>query len=165
MKRIVVDSTVCVNWFIQARGKRDRGFALELLEKVRAKQVRVVQPTLWRAHVAAMLLRKRGVDARKTVEGLLAVDAKDQNGPDVLRLATELATRFHADMFDTLYHAVAIDSGIELITANADYLNRLGHVGHVRLLGDWVARSRVAERQKHYRQQRAGVPATRHKKR
>ena len=166
MKRIVVDSTVCVNWFMQAHGKRERGAALDLLEYVRRKKVYASQPSIWRAHVASLLLRKRGIDIGEVIETLLAVESREQNSPDVLRLAADLAATLRVDLFDTLYHAVAIDTGIELITANVDYIQRASHLGHIRLLSDWAARARVAERDKRYsRRDPAETPEIRQKKR
>jgi len=154
LKRIVVDSTICVNWFAPARGKRESAASLELLDYIHKKKVYVSQPSLWRAHAASMLLRKRRIDMRRVVAGLLEVEAREQNGPEVLRLATEIAVTLHADIFDTLYHAVAIDRGIELITANTDYVERAGHLGHIQLLSNWMARSRIAEPNKSYSRRR-----------
>ncbi len=150
MKRIVVDSTVCVNWFTQVRGKRERAAALELLEHVRRKRVYLTQPSIWREHVTSMLLRKRGTDSNEAVAALLSVDSKDHSARDILSSAAELATSLRADLFDTLYHVVAIDRDIELITSNNDYIERAAGLGHIRLLHDWVARSRIAEEDNSY---------------
>jgi predicted nucleic acid-binding protein len=150
LKRIVVDSTVCVNWFMQVRGKRESAASLELLDYIHKKKVYVSQPWVWRAHVASIVVRKRGIDMRRVVDGLLDVEAREQNEPDVLRLAADLAVNLRADMFDTLYHAVAVDRGIELVTANAEYAERAGHLGHIQLLSDWIARSRIAEQNQDY---------------
>jgi predicted nucleic-acid-binding protein len=166
LKRIVVDSTVCVNWFTQARGKRERCIALELLEHIRKKKVYVSQPSVWRTHVVAMLLRKRRIDVRNVVETLLNVEAREQNGPDLLLLAAEIAVNLRADIFDTLYHAVAIDRDLELITTNSDYASRAGHLGHILLLSEWDTRSRIAERGESYsRQRRQTAPDEPKKKR
>ncbi len=152
MKRIVVDSTVCVNWFLQTNGKRLRGFSLELLAQVHAKQVHIAQPAFWRAHTAALVLRKRRIDVPKVVASLLEVASRDQSDTDVLPLAVDIATATRTELFDTLYHAAAINKGVELITANTSYLARAAHLGHICLLGDWIARSRIAERNKRYSQ-------------
>ncbi len=166
MKRIVVDSNVCVNWFMQPRGKRERAAALELLDHVRARKQYVVQPATWRAHVVALLVHKRNADVHNIVDTLLAIPSRDQGSPDLLRLASELAARFRIDLFEALYHAVAIDKDIELVTANADYVRRAGSLGHIRLLSDWIARTRIAERDKHYSdRRRRRTPDDGHKKR
>jgi len=149
LKRIVIDSSVCVNWFAQSGGKRNRAYAMELLHQVRTKQVHVVQPAIWRPHVIAALLRKRGVDPHAIVESLSTVESKDLNGSNVLHLATDIALKLRAELFDTLYHALAVEKGIELVTANAGYAERAGHLGHIRLLSDWIARARIAERDNH----------------
>ena len=166
MNRIVVDSSVCVNWFVQTRGRRTRGFSLDLLAQVRAKQVHIAQPAFWRAHIAALAWRKRGVDRHEMIETLLGVNSKTPNDANVLRLAADIARATRTELFDTLYHATAIAEGIELITANTDYIERAGHLNHIRLLNDWAARARIAERDKRYsRHKPSGAPEVGQKKR
>jgi predicted nucleic acid-binding protein len=128
--------------------------------------VQVAQPAFWRAHIAALALRKRGVDRREMVETLLAVASKTQSDASVLRLAADIATSTRAEIFDTMYHATAITEGIELVTANADYIERAGHLNHICLLEDWAARARIAERDKRYSRRDANdLPTIRQKKR
>jgi predicted nucleic acid-binding protein len=139
---------------MQPRGKRERAAALELLDYVRTRKQHIMQPATWRTHVVALLVHKRGADAHKIVDTLLAVPSRDQNSPDLLRLAAELASKFRIDLFEALYHAVAIDKDVELVTANADYVRRAGSLGHIRLLSDWVACTRIAESDKNYSDRR-----------
>lgn len=150
---------------MQTGGKRNRTYAMELLHQVRTKQVHVVQPAIWRPHVTALLLRKRGVDPHAIVESLSTIESRDLNGANVLHLGTDVALKLRAELFDTLYHALAIDKGIELVTANAGYAERAGHLGHIRLLSDWIARSRIAERDSRHSSRRgSGAPRIRQKK-
>lgn len=150
---------------MQSGGKRNRTYAMELLDQVHAKQIHAVQPAMWRAHVAGLLLHKRGTNPHAVVDSLLSIESRDQNSSAVLHLGTDVALKFRAELFDALYHALAIDKGIELITINADYVERAGHLGHIRLLSDWAARSRIAERDgDHLHKRRAATPHKRQKK-
>ena len=166
MKRNVVDWSVCVKWFSPTRRRtRERTAALELLEQVHSKKMRLLQPSIWRTHVVARLPRKRGIAMHNAVEALFSLQSKELSNSHVLRNAADMASRLDADVFDTIYHALAIDRGVELITANAAYVERARHLGYVRLLSDWAARSRIAERDNSYSHRRVGVSAVRHKKR
>lgn len=166
MKKHVVDASVCVKWFSQARRRTgDLAAAFELLEQIHSKKTRLLQPSVWRTHVVSRLLRKRGIALPKAVDTLFALESKDQSSAHVTRIAADMASRLGGDLFDTIYHAVAIEKDVELITANAAYVERAQHLGHIRLLSDWAARSRIAERDNGYSQRRAAAPAERQKKR
>ena len=150
---------------MQVGGKRNRTYAMELLNQVHAKLIHVVQPAIWRTHIAALLAHKRGVNPHAVVESLSSIQTREQNSPAILHLGTDLALTLRAELLDTVYHAVAIDKGIELVTANSAYADRAKHLGHIRLLRDWAARSRIAERDGHApRRGRSAAPDKHHKK-
>ena len=93
---------------------------------------------MWRAHVAAGLLRKDPSAVKKCIDVMAGMKPRDGDTRHTLCLSSELAMVLHADFFQTLYHAVAIEKGIELVTADADYHQRAAHLGHIRMLRDWV---------------------------
>lgn len=164
MNRIVVDVSVCVKWFLDRGRKPDRSAALELLAQVDARKFHLVQPAMWRAHVAAGLLRKDSSAVKKCIDAMAGMKPRDGDSRHALCLSSELAMALHADFFQTLYHAVAIEKGIELVTADADYHQRAAHLGHIRMLRDWVTRSRIAERNRNYLRKNPPKPADRQKK-
>jgi predicted nucleic acid-binding protein len=165
LNRIVVDTSICLKWFINRGRKPDRLAALELLAQVDARKFHLVQPQTWRAHVTAMLVQKDPSVVKKGIDTLLAMKPRDGETRQTLHLASELALTLHADLFATLYHAIAIEKGIELVTADAAYHARAAHLGHIRMLRDWVARSRIAERNKNYLRRHSSKAAVRPKKR
>ena len=56
----------------------------------------------------------------------------------IQQTAAELATRHKRHFFDTLYHAVAIETDATLVTLNSDYYNTVKQEGHITMLADFV---------------------------
>ncbi len=52
----------------------------------------------------------------------------------VLRRACELASQLNQHVFDTLYHAVALDQGATLVTADDQYYFAARRMGSIELL-------------------------------
>jgi len=125
-----------------------------LLSHVDARKLHLVQPLAWRTDVAAALVRKDPSVVKKGIDTLQGIKPRDGDGRHTLHLASELAVTLQTDLFVTLYHAVALEKGIELVTADAAYHECAAHLGHIRTLRDWIARSRIAERNQHYLRQR-----------
>ena len=55
----------------------------------------------------------------------------------IWRLATTLSVDLPHHLFDTLYHAVALETDSVLITADYRYLAKANHLGAVAGLADW----------------------------
>lgn len=61
---------------------------------------------------------------------------------DEILLAEEIATMpvpggGYAELFDAIYHAVALSRGGTFVTADQRHIRKAGHLGAVRLLTDW----------------------------
>jgi predicted nucleic acid-binding protein len=54
----------------------------------------------------------------------------------VMRLAIELSAELDHHLFDTLYHALALDAGIPLVTADTRYHRKAAHLGRIVLLSE-----------------------------
>lgn len=60
------------------------------------------------------------------------------DNPSVLRRACGLAIELNHHLFDTLYHAVALEiPGAVLVTADRRYLNKARHAGRILGLDEW----------------------------
>jgi predicted nucleic acid-binding protein len=55
------------------------------------------------------------------------------------RRAADMAARLNHHLFDTLYHAVALEEGAVLVTADEAYFNKASHLGGIQLLADFKA--------------------------
>lgn len=53
----------------------------------------------------------------------------------IYRRAAEMSATLNHHLFDTLYHAVALEHGAELVTADKKYFNKACGLGSISLLG------------------------------
>lgn len=76
--------------------------------------------------------------AVQDVELLSAMRLPTSDDPGVLLRATNLAIETDHHLFDTLYHAVALEhDDAVLVTANDRYLRRAKRYGMIAALADW----------------------------
>jgi predicted nucleic acid-binding protein len=145
---LTIDASVWVNGFDgrEAGHEVSRAF----LDGVRARGEQVVLPNLALIEVAGAISRTRGsaakaqafADAMAALAGVRVV-ALDET---LARAAVDLAARHGMRGADSVYGAVAVRYGCELVTLDAEHLARLGRVLPVRTPADVVAGWSVAER-------------------
>jgi predicted nucleic acid-binding protein len=59
-------------------------------------------------------------------------------GVPVLKRAADLSISLNHHLFDTLYHAVALEEGATLVTADDAYFDKAKHLGGIELLADFA---------------------------
>jgi len=112
--------------------------ALELLQRVKAEQVTLVQPAHWLAEVAAVLTRLSPATALDDIADLHAMDFPIVQSAHVYLTACRLLRALGDHLFDTLYHAVALSvDGAVLVTADERYYTKASRRGSVVLLRDF----------------------------
>lgn len=136
---LVIDASVVVKWLLRDPGREAAtAAATALMQAVATGEAAALQPFHWLAEVAAVLSRLSPSTAAHDVTQLRALELPATDDPAVLRRACELAIRYRAHAFDTLYHAVALESsGATLITADSAYLARTRRVGQALPLARW----------------------------
>ncbi len=98
------------------------------------------QPVHWLAEVAAGAARLVPQTAVGDVEMLAAFEFPSTDSPTVIRRATSLAIETNHHLFDTLYHAVALEyEDALLVTADERYYGKAEGYGTIRTLHDWEA--------------------------
>jgi predicted nucleic acid-binding protein len=170
MKRVVVDLSVSSKWYFGKKKKtRDQKIAVDLFQKARRKELTLIEPAIWRPEIVAKMSRKSPIRIDSMLTRFFALDARIDNSDESLRRAAELSIELDHDLFDTLYHAVALNHSIDLITANAAYYRKARSVGNIVLLRDLPATMRIAERRAKYlarrQKQKRRPPARLRKKR
>jgi predicted nucleic acid-binding protein len=134
----VVDASVAVKWVLPASANHDEpdtNFALDVLAGVRSGQFALLQPPHWLAEVAAVLARVSPEAAEDGVAGLYALELPVLDSPSVYLTACELARSLGQHVFDTLYHAVALETDdATLMTADERYFRRAATLGSISLL-------------------------------
>lgn len=165
MTRLVLDASVCLKWFLHERSdEQDVPLAMRLHTRVRAGTDNLIQPGLWRAEIAAGLARMLPDRALDMVRQFNYVDAVIDDTASSLTLATQIAVALRHHLFDTIYHAVAIEHGIDLITADEHYYRKAHRIGNIVLLRGWRTPSGVAEEPARYPLRVRKAPARRRKK-
>jgi len=137
--RRVLDASVIVKWLLRdGDGEPHTAEALALMEAVAGGEVEVLQPPHWLAQVAAVLVRLSPATLTTDIPDLYALDFDVAESLPIYRRATRLAAEMKQHLFDTLYHAVALESaGCTLITADLRYLRKAQAHGRIVGLERW----------------------------
>lgn len=138
--RVVVDASVIVKWILPGvEREAQAGEALALLRAIRSNQVQVVQPPHWLVEVAAVLVRLRPEIAEPALDLLDALELPLAADIAIYRRAARLAAELRHHLFDTLYHAVALEREALLVTADDHYRRKAQRLGAVVGLAAWTA--------------------------
>jgi predicted nucleic acid-binding protein len=136
---VVIDASVVIKWLLQDPS-REAGThkATYLMETVIKGEQPVLQPTHWLAQVGAVLARESPITAADDVAMLSALELSATDELQVLRRGVELAIELKQHLFDTLYHAVALENPESiLITADERYHRAARAKGRIIGLMDW----------------------------
>jgi len=136
---VVLDASVILKWMLEDPDREpDTGKALVLVESVAGGTLQVLQPVHWLAEVAAVAARVVPDTAVRDVGMLAALELPTTDSPNVIQRATALAIDTRKHLFDTLYHAVALEhEETLLVTADYRYYETTQHYGAIRALRDW----------------------------
>ena len=138
----VVDASVAVKWFVTgdwALKEHDLEPAAALLRATADRDLALLQPPHFMAEVAAVLARLMPQGVQQAIKDLADLDIVWAEPTQALPTAIELAVRLDHHLFDTLYHALALNSpDTVLITADRRYYDKAHGVGRICWLPDFV---------------------------
>ena len=137
----VPDASVILKWVLPAREEPYAEEAHHLLEQFVAGDLMLVVPSLWYFEVGNTVGRRFPTEAPEILRDLRAlalpeVPVRREWEAVALRLVSEHDVTFN----DAAYHAVALTSGAELVTADRRYVDRVRDVGMALTLEDWSRR-------------------------
>jgi predicted nucleic acid-binding protein len=136
---IVVDASVIIKWLLQDP-EREAGTdrATQLMNSIVKGDLPVLQPTHWLIEVGAVLARESPATAADDITMLKALELPVTDEPKVLQRGVELGIELKQHLFDTFYHAVALENedGV-LVTADQRYLRAAQSKGRIIDLMDW----------------------------
>ncbi len=138
MKLYVVDSSVALKWFLfDDPNESDVDQAFGLLRGALNEDCRFLQPPHWIAEVVSVVARKRPTDAALALTNLLEMTCHEtiQTAHAYAR-AVDLSLQLGHHLFDTFYHAVALEEDIPFITADRQYFKKAKKLGHIVMLGE-----------------------------
>lgn len=136
---LTLDASVVLKWFFKFRDNEpDVGGALRLLREIDEARIQLAQPPHFIAEVVTVLAREKPDEAHDDLLDLLSIESRTDNTPNIYATALDLSVRYRHHIFDTLYHAVALNTpGATLITADLRYYNKARGEGQIILLADW----------------------------
>lgn len=136
---IVLDASVVLKWLMEDPLREpDTDKASALMESVVEGELEILQPVHWLAEVAAVAARLTPSTAVRDVELIAALEFSTTDDPNVIARATNLAIQTRHHLFDTLYHAVALEhEDAMLVTADGRYYAKAGRYGKITALRDW----------------------------
>ena len=139
MNSYVIDASVAVKWFIpDAAVETDVDQALQLLASAQREEARFLQPPHWVSEVAAVLVRLAPKSVIPSVEALLALSfVNTANDVGHYQRAISLALKLDHHLFDTLYHAVAMEEKAMLVTADRKYYDKARRMGSILMLEEF----------------------------
>lgn len=134
--KLVLDSSVALKWFLGDRpDEMNVAEAMEVLSRIYRNEVTVIQPVHWCAEVLEVLARVRADQIESMVGFLNVLAFSVEDSWRTYRTAAQLSVDLNHHLFDTLYHAVALEHGAEFITADKKYFNKAYSLGSISLLG------------------------------
>jgi predicted nucleic acid-binding protein len=138
---LVLDASVVLKWLLEDPVREpDTGKAFSIIESVVEGHCEILQPVHWLAEVAAVAARLTPHTAVDDVELLSALEFQTCNEPNIIRRATLLAIETNHHLFDTLYHAVALEhDDALLVTADDRYFGKAEKIGRIAALSNWSA--------------------------
>ncbi len=139
--KLVVDASVIVKWLINDPDKEaETHRATDLMQRILDGHETALQPAHWLLEVGAVLARMSPTTAEKDIALLQGLELPTDDSPHLLGRACRLAIELKQHLFDTLYHAVALENpDCTLITADDRYLDAATRTGRVIRLTDWQA--------------------------
>jgi len=139
---LVIDASVAVKWALPEAGAEEQtDEALAVLAAIDSDQTEVLQPAHWLIEVAAVLVRLWPEAADKAIHRLDLMNLPTAADAPIMRTAIRLARELDHHLFDTLYHAIALERGGLLVTADGRYARKAYHLGSVIELRHWTGLS------------------------
>ncbi len=135
----VVDASVALKWFLHERANEtDRAVAAQLLDAFNRRSIDLLAPPHFVAEVLAVLAREAPQTMERGFADLLRMQIPERRDAAVYGRAMRLSAELNHHLFDTLYHAVALETdGATLITADESYARKARALGRVMLLSEW----------------------------
>jgi predicted nucleic acid-binding protein len=141
MTRYVIDASVAVKWFLPDAADEPHTLeALNLFLRLRAAEISLLQPPHWKAEVAAVLARRIPDTAASNIDDLNLLEGIEvTDNPLIYHRAVRLAVDLSHHLFDTLYHATALESDAVMVTADRRYYEKAAPLGRIMLLDQLAA--------------------------
>jgi len=138
--KLVIDASVTLKWLLKDDPhEQDVDKALDILDGIVAGSHGMVQPSHWLAEILAVMARRKPKAVEATFETMDELVEEYCVSRAVYLRAADISSRLNQHLFDTLYHALALELGATLITADERYYGAAAQEGAVQRLSDFKA--------------------------
>ncbi len=137
--KLVVDASVALKWFFHERsGEDDGAAALDILQGHVDGRHQLLQPPHFQAEVCAVLARETPDRMERHLANLRALGLRSRDDDRVYWRAMQLSQQLNHHLFDTLYHALALETeDAVLVTADEAYCRKAAALGRLQPLSAW----------------------------
>lgn len=136
---LVIDASVAMKWFLGSRPDEPNvDAALDIFNGYISGRYALLQPPHFKTEVCAVITRESPATMVDTLRDLTDLALPMRDDLAIYARAMQLSHDLSHHLFDTLYHAVALETAdAELITADDTYFRKAKGLGRIRLLADW----------------------------
>ena len=137
--KLVIDASVALKWFFHERpGETNADAARDILQGYVSGRHDLLQPVHFCAEVCAVLAREAAPQMRENLRDLLELAIPTRDDALVMWRAMQISDQLKHHVFDTLYHAVALESAdTVLVSADEVYCRKAAGFGRVLALSAW----------------------------
>src|SRR5262245_11783468 len=109
-----------------------------MLRRIRDRTIDAVEPPHWKAEIISVIARERPQRVSLTL-GILATLPFTERAPiGCYRRAANISIELSHHLFDTLYHALALEEGATLVTADEVYFAKAKNLGSICRLAEFA---------------------------
>jgi predicted nucleic acid-binding protein len=135
--KLVVDASVALKWILRDDSvEQHLAQAEDLLTACDDGKVELLAPIHWQLEINSVVARLQPLLLEPTIKLLGDLAPTTVNSADSIRLAARISIQTSTHMFDSLYHAIALQSGATLVTADERYYGKAQSLGAILLLPD-----------------------------
>ena len=134
----VIDASVAVKWFFpESPEEQNTEQAITILQRIGTGTIEPLQPVHWVTEVVAVINRLDPDIVDDAIDLLDAMEFATVDGPEIYKRASAIARETNQHVFDTLYHAVALQHEVVLVTADTKYFKKAKRLGRLVSLDRW----------------------------
>jgi predicted nucleic acid-binding protein len=134
---IVPDASVLLKWVLASPDEEDRSPALALKSAWLEETIDIVVPSLWIYEVGNVLGLKQPARAAALLQALVDLDLPAEPASSCLNRIFKVMRAHAVTFYDAAYHALAIDRGGTMLTADRRYCRKCAGSGHVAPIAEW----------------------------
>jgi predicted nucleic acid-binding protein len=138
VRLLTLDASVLCKWFLDPSVEEDVGAARSIAAALHDQRIAVIQPPHWIAEIGAVAARRVPDDAEAIVSDFARMGLAVVEDEKVYRRAARLAIETGTHLFDTLYHATALENtDCTFVTADRRYFDAACQHGQIAMLGQF----------------------------